>query len=78
MDKRFEEERKKAELFILKMQTGDNLVIRFMNDENGEKMEEKIEVCKKLIDGEAPEDIDNYYDVLDDMPKNDGGAEEHW
>lgn len=78
MDRRFEETKKKAELFLLKMQTGDQLVMKFMNDENGNMIDEKTEVCKRLINGEVPDDIENYYDVLDDMPKDDNGTKTSW
>lgn len=69
---------KETKLFELKGQTGNELVDRFMNDENGKMLDEKIEVCERLINGEAPEDIENFYDVLDDMPKDTDKEKTFW
>lgn len=78
MDALLEKRMKETELIRLKAETGDSLVLRFMNDDNGEKLDEKIEVCKRLIDGESPDDIENYYDVLDDMPQDKDDERVFW
>lgn len=70
--------KKRTKLFLLKCSTGNDLVQRFMNDENDKMMDEKIEVCQRLIDGEKIEDIPNFYEVLDDMPKDDEGIITDW
>ncbi len=69
---------KETKLFELIWQTGNELVERFMNDENGKMLDEKIEVCQRLIDGDAPDDIPNFYDVLDDMPKDTADEKIFW
>lgn len=69
---------KETKLFELKGKTGNELVDRFMNDENGKMLDEKIKVCERLINGEAPEDIENFYDVLDDMPKDTDEERTFW
>lgn len=78
MDRFIEKMKKMDKLISLKYKTGDELVERFMNDENGNMLDEKIKVCERLIKGEKPDDIENYYDVLDDMPRSGGGERTYW
>ncbi len=74
----FDRIEKETKLFELKWQTGNQLVEDFMNDENGEMLDEKIEVCQRLIDGETPDEIENFYDVLDDMPQEEDDGKVFW
>lgn len=78
MEKQWGQIQKETKLFGLKYRTNNDLVIRFMNDENGNMLDEKIEVCKRLILGEAPDEIENFYEVLDDMPVENGEEITNW
>lgn len=54
----------------LLMHTHDMLIRKFFDAESYEMFDEKIEVLEALNRGEAPCQIEHYYDVLELMPNN--------
>lgn len=55
---------KKEQIFSLLFDVDDNLVQRFLDPESDELLDEKIEVLTALKEGKKPEEIPNYYKVL--------------
>ena len=60
---------KSEKIFELFIQCDDDLVHRFFDLDSKEMLDVKIEVLTALVNGVAPADIPNYYDVLELMPK---------
>lgn len=61
---------KQAIIDDLLFECPDRLVHEFFDYESTEKLDEKIDVLRKLNSGVKPENIPNYYDVLEKYPKN--------
>ena len=61
---------KQAIIDDLFFECSDRLVHEFFDYESVEKLDEKIDVLRKLNSGVKPGDIPNYYDVLEKYPKN--------
>ena len=61
---------KQAIIDDLIFECSDRLVHEFFDYESDEKLDDKIDVLRKLNAGVKPEDIPNYYDVLEKYPKN--------
>lgn len=61
---------KQAIIDDLFFKCSDQLVHEFFDYESEEKLDEKIDVLRKLNSGVKPENIPNYYDVLEKYPKN--------
>lgn len=55
---------KKEKIFSLLMETDDMMVARFLDPEGDELLDDKIEVLTELKRGKKPEEIPNYYKVL--------------
>lgn len=62
---------KKEKIFSLLMDVDDELVRKFFDQESSEKLDEKIKVLTELKEGKKPEDISEYYSILELYP-NDG------
>lgn len=62
---------KKEKIFSLLMDVDDELVRKFFDQESSEKLDEKIKVLTELKAGKKPEDIPEYYSILELYP-NDG------
>lgn len=64
---------KKEKIFSLLMDVDDELMRKFFDQESSEKLDEKIKVLTELKEGKKPEDIPEYYSILELYP-NDGQA----
>ena len=62
---------KKEKIFSLLMEVDDELVRKFFDQESSKKLDEKIKVLTELKEGKKPEDIPEYYSILELYP-NDG------
>lgn len=61
---------KKDKINELLISSGDYIFQRFFDLESDEMLDEKFDVLTKLNNGVVPADIPNYYDVLENYPKN--------
>ena len=59
------------ELWTEVVTMGNNLVRDFFDLSSEEMLDEKIEVLTKLKDGIPPQEISNFYDILEEYPKED-------
>ena len=64
---------KTEKIFSLLMDVDDELVRKFFDLESSEKLDEKIKVLTELKEGKKPEEIPEYYSILELYP-NDGQA----
>lgn len=60
---------KKEKIFSLLMDVDDELVRRFFDQESSEKLDEKIKVLTDLKEGKKPDEIPEYYSILELYPK---------
>lgn len=61
---------KKEKIYQLLFNVDDELVIRFFDENSNKMLDEKIDVLTRLVNGEKPEDIPNYYDILESYDPN--------
>ena len=54
----------------LLIEVSDLIVNRFFDSDSDEMLDEKIEVLEKLKRGIPPDDIPNYYKILELYPKD--------
>lgn len=59
---------KKEKIFSLLMDVDDELVRRFFDQESSEKLDEKIKVLTDLKEGKKPDEIPEYYSILELYP----------
>ena len=55
--------------FLLLLRCGNPLVKKFFNTDSFDILDEKIEVLEALNAGKVPAEIPNFYDILEDYPK---------
>lgn len=55
--------------FLLLLRCGNPLVKKFFNTDSFDMLDEKIEVLEALNAGKVPSEIPNFYDILEDYPK---------
>lgn len=60
---------KKEKIFSLLMDVDDELVRKFFDQESSELLDEKIKVLTDLKDGKKPEEITEYYSILELYPE---------
>lgn len=60
---------KKEKIFSLLMDVDDELVRRFFDQESSEKLDEKIKVLTDLKEGKKPDEIPEYYGILELYPE---------
>lgn len=65
---------KKERIFSLLMDVDDELVMKFFDQESYEKLDEKIKVLTDLKEGKKPEEIPEYYSILELYPEE----EQEW
>lgn len=62
---------KKIKISMLVINSGDNLVYRFFDDESDEMLDLKLEVLTKLANGKRSEvSNEDYYKILELYPKD--------
>jgi len=72
MKKFFENDRLYAETMWLYGECDDEGVMRYFDADSEKNLRKKIEVLKKLNNGESPEDIGkDYYEILEKLPDGD-------
>lgn len=62
---------KMIKIFELLAKVNDRLVEQFFDIESEKLLDEKIEVLTALVNGKKPNEIPNYYEVLELYPKDD-------
>lgn len=60
---------KKAKIMDLLDQINDRVVGQFFNLNSNRMLDKKIQVLSDLISGKQPAEIDGYYSILEDYPK---------
>jgi hypothetical protein len=65
---------KKEKIFSLLMDVDDELVRKFFDQESAELLDEKIRVLTDLKEGKKPDEIPEYYSILELYPKE----EQQW
>lgn len=65
---------KKEKIFSLLMDVDDELVRKFFDPESSALLDEKIKVLTALKEGTNPEEIPEYYSILELYPKE----EQQW
>ena len=71
MDAEMEKWKKWLRVNELLFSVNDLLIGKFFDAESEELLDEKIEVLEALAAGVAPNDIPNYYKILERYPGND-------
>ena len=61
---------KKTKILDLLFEVDCLEVDRFFDEESDKMLDEKIEVLTALKEGKTPEEISNFYDILELMPKD--------
>lgn len=61
---------KKEKIFSLLMDVDDELVRKFFDQESPELLDEKIKVLTDLKAGKKPEEIPEYYSILELYPED--------
>lgn len=64
-------EGKKIRIMDLLFEVDDQLVKKFFDIDSDKMLDKKIEVLTKLANGTAPDDIPEYYDILELYPDDD-------
>ena len=62
---------KMIKIFELLAKVNDRVFEQFFDIESEKLLDEKIEVLTALANGKKPDEIPNYYDVLELYPKDD-------
>ena len=60
-----------VKIYELLAKVDDRLVAQFFDIESDKLLDEKIEVLTDRTNGKTPNEITNYYDILEIYPKDD-------